>query len=101
MVCCECSCSATLREKPSNGKNPMTMHLVLTMTAPLVASEAMRSTGLGNQRNMYTYGGGKGEGGKGEGGKGGKGGKGGQGSSDENPDAADEQGQWEQWHRRP
>ena len=47
----------TLREKESSsGRRPISLHLLLTETAPVAATDAMRSRGLGNQRNMYTYG---------------------------------------------
>ena len=65
------------------------MHLVLTLAAPAEAVRAMHNS---NNRNMYTYGGGKG----------GKGGKGSQGSSDEMADGddqgqpRDDAGQWAQ-----
>lgn len=98
MVVCECSFSATLREKPSNGRMPLTMHLVLTMAAPAEAVRAMRNS---NNSNMHTGGGGKGRQGW-QARQGGKGGKGSQGSSDEKADGddqgqpRDDAGQWAQ-----
>lgn len=75
---------ATLREKPSGGSTPSSMHLMLTATAPVAATEAMRS----RVRNMTNHYGG----GKDGGGKGGKGG-------DDHGHAAGDADQWNQWQQ--
>ncbi len=84
--CGECSFSATLREKSSGGKTPITMHLMLTATAPVAATEAMRSR-VSNRNTTNHYGGGKDGGGKG--------GKGG----DDQGQAAGDADQWNQWQQ--